>query len=165
MKIRIFAALAVITLIAIGIFVYNTKPLAPNISLTSLQGERIDTAALRGKVALVTFWATTCSTCIAEMPMLIATHQKFAARGLETLAIAMDYDPPEQVHAYVEKNALPFKVALDADGAAAKSFEGVRLTPTSFLIDRQGHIVHKYLGAPDFDALHALLEKLVTEAG
>jgi peroxiredoxin len=165
MKIRIFATLAVIALIAVGVFINTAKPLAPDVSLTTLQGERIDTASLHGKVALVNFWATTCSTCIAEMPQLIATHQKFAARGLETVAIAMDYDPPEQVRAYVEKNALPFKVALDTDGAAAKRFEGVRLTPTTFLIDRQGRIVHKYLGAPDFDALHVLLEKLVAEAG
>jgi peroxiredoxin len=165
MKIRIFATLTVFALVAVGIFVYTAKPLAPDASLTTLQGEHIDTASLRGKVVLVNFWATTCSSCIAEMPLLIATHQKFAARGLETLAIAMDYDPPEQVRAYAEKNALPFKVALDPDGAAAKSFEGVRLTPTTFLIDRQGRIVHKYLGPPDFNALHVLLEKLVAEAG
>ncbi|MDR0717620.1 MAG: TlpA family protein disulfide reductase [Azoarcus sp.] len=163
MKLRILAVLAAAALIAAGLFVYTDKPLAPGVTLTTLQGERIDTAALRGKVVLINFWATTCTTCIAEMPMLIETHKKFAARGLETVAVAMDYDPEDQVRAYAERNALPFRVALDADGAVARGFEGVRLTPTTFLIDRRGHIVHKYLGAPDFDALHALLEKLVEE--
>ncbi|MDR3214323.1 MAG: TlpA family protein disulfide reductase [Azoarcus sp.] len=162
MKTRIIAAFAVIALLAVGVFILNAKPLAPNVGFTTLEGEQFTTAALRGKVVLVNFWATTCTTCIAEMPMLAETHNKFAARGLETVAVAMSYDPEAQVRAYAEKNALPFKVALDPDGAAANGFEGVRLTPTTFLIDREGRIVHKYLGAPDFSALHTLLEELVS---
>jgi peroxiredoxin len=163
MKLRFLAVLAAAALVVAGLFVYTTPPLAPSIGLMTLQGERIDTAALRGKVVLVNFWATTCATCVAEMPILVETYEKFAARGLETIAVAMDYDPEAQVRAYAERNALPFRVALDADGAAARGFEGVRLTPTTFLINRRGRIVHKYLGAPDFGALHVLLEKLVEE--
>jgi peroxiredoxin len=133
--------------------------------LTTLTGEQLDTATLRGKVVLVNFWATTCTACVAEMPALIQTHQKFAARGLETVAVAMDYDPPVQVRAFAQKNQLPFTVALDTDGSAARDFAGVRMTPTTFLIDRHGRIERKYLGAPDFTALHALLETLVAEPG
>ncbi|MDR0563744.1 MAG: TlpA family protein disulfide reductase, partial [Azoarcus sp.] len=154
MKLRISAVLAIAALFIAGLFVYTAKPLAPEVTFTTLQGERLNTAELRGKVILVNFWATTCATCVAEMPKLINTHQKFASRGLETIAVAMDYDPESQVRAFTERAGLPFKVALDADGAIARSFEGVRLTPTSFLIDRQGRIVHKYLGEPDFSALH-----------
>jgi peroxiredoxin len=165
MKIRILAVLAILVLVVTGFFVYTNKPPAPEVRLTTLAGEQLDSAALRGKVVLVNFWATTCTTCIAEMPALIQTHEKFAARGLETVAVAMDYDPPAQVRAFVEKNQLPFIIALDANGSAARSFDGVRMTPTTFLIDRQGRIVHKYLGAPDFNALHALLETLVAEPG
>lgn len=164
MKIRLLSALAAVFLVAVGVFVYNDQPPAPDVALTTLQGERLDTASLRGKVVLVNFWATTCSTCIAELPRLIATHEKFKARGLETLAVAMDYDPPEQVHAFIEKNALPFIVASDARGEAAQAFGGVRLTPTTFLIDRRGRIQKKYLGEPDFDKLDALLEELIGKA-
>jgi peroxiredoxin len=163
MSIRILAALTVLILAAAALLVYFNKPLAPEIQLTTLTGERISTAGLRGKVVLVNFWATTCATCVAEMPDMIRTHRKFAARGLETVAVAMDYDPPVQVRAYVQKAQLPFTVALDADGSAARGFDGVRMTPTTFLIDRRGRIVHRYLGAPDFDALHALIEELLTE--
>ncbi|MDR2014296.1 MAG: TlpA family protein disulfide reductase [Azoarcus sp.] len=163
MKLRIFAVLAVIAFIVAGAFVYNEKPLAPEVSFTTLQGERLDTAALRGKVVLVNFWATTCSTCVAEMPDLAKTYEKFATHGLEIIAVAMDYDPETQVRAYADKAALPFKVALDPNGKVALGFEGVRMTPTTFLIDRQGRIVHKYLGAPDFAALHALLETLLAK--
>ncbi|MDR2689560.1 MAG: TlpA family protein disulfide reductase [Azoarcus sp.] len=161
MKLRIFAIFAVIALVLGGVYIYTKKPLAPEVQLATLQGERIDTATLRGKVVLMNFWATTCVTCVAEMPDLVRTHQRFAARGLETVAVAMNYDPPAQVRTYVEKNALPFIIALDTDGAVAQAFDEVRLTPTTFLIDRQGRIVHKYLGAPDFDTLHTLLENLL----
>ncbi|MDR1853884.1 MAG: TlpA family protein disulfide reductase [Azoarcus sp.] len=164
MKLRLIAALAVVVLVAVGFFILADKPAAPEVSVVTLQGERLDIATLRGKVVLVNFWATTCSTCIAEMPKLIATHEKYQPQGLETLAIAMDYDPPEQVRAFTERNALPFVVAPDTHGAAAQAFGGVRLTPTTFLIDKQGRIQKKYLGEPNFDELNALLEKLLAEA-
>ena len=163
MNLRIFAVLGIVAFIVAGAFIYFEKPLAPEVNFTTLQGERLNTTALRGKVTLVNFWATTCSTCIEEMPDLIGTHEKFAAHGLEIIAVAMDYDPEAQVRAYAAKAALPFKVALDADGDVALGFKDVRMTPTTFLIDRQGRIVHTYLGKPDFDALHVLLEKLLAE--
>ena len=52
---------------------------------------------------------------------------------------------------------------LDRDGSIARGFEGVRLTPTSYILNRRGEIVHKILGEPDFDKLHAVLDKLLAE--
>ncbi|MDR2208418.1 MAG: TlpA family protein disulfide reductase [Azoarcus sp.] len=164
MKLRILAVLAVVAFIAAGIFVYNEKPLAPEVSFTTLQGERFDTAALRGKVVLVNFWATTCATCIKEMPDLAKTYEKFSARGLEIIAVAMEYDSEPQVRAYADQATLPFKVALDLKAKVATGFGDVRLTPTTFLIDRQGRIVHKYLGALDLTKLDTLLEELLSKS-
>lgn len=163
MNVRILAAVAVLALGALGFFTLSQKPSAPEVDFVTLQGERFGTATLRGKVVLVNFWATTCTTCIKEMPHLVETYERFAARGFETIAVAMDYDPPSQVKAYAERAALPFKVALDTTGEVARAFDGVRLTPTTFLIDKRGKIVHKYLGEPDFDKLHALLDRLLGE--
>lgn len=140
-----------------------SQPATPDVRFTTLDGQTTQLSALRGKVVLVNFWATTCTTCVAEMPQLVDTYTKFAPRGFETVAVAMDYDPPQYVRNYATKNALPFKVALDTDGSAAKGFEDVRLTPTTFLIDKQGRVVQKYLGAPDFPKLHALLDKLLAD--
>ncbi|WP_374490152.1 peroxiredoxin family protein [Zoogloea sp.] len=136
---------------------------APDARFTTLDGQSVQLSSYKGKVVLVNFWATTCTTCVAEMPKLVEIHQRLAAKGYATVAIAMDYDPPEYVRNYASKNGLPFTVGLDQGGAAAKSFEDVRLTPTSFLIDRQGHIVQKYLGAPDFPKFEALVEKLLAD--
>lgn len=137
---------------------------APQVTFATLKGELIGTADLRGKVTLVNFWATSCVTCVKEMPQIAATFQQFQARGYETIAVAMEYDRPDYVLAYTERNRLPFKVALDARGEIAKSFGDIRLTPTTFIIDKRGNIVKRFLGEPDFASLHLLIDKLLKEA-
>ena len=141
-----------------------SQPATPDVSFTTLDGHTSRLSALRGKVVLVNFWATTCTTCVAEMPKLVDTHNKFAAQGFETLAIAMSYDPPDYVRNYARNNALPFKVAVDASGEAAKGFDDVRLTPTTYIVNKRGEIVKRYVGEPNFDELHRLIEKLLAEA-
>ena len=140
-----------------------SQPATPDVSFTTLDGQSSRLSALRGKVVLVNFWATTCTSCIKEMPALKATQEKFEARGYRTVAVAMDYDPPARVGAFVGLNPLPFTFVLDRDGSIARSFDDVRLTPTSFILNRRGEIVEKILGEPDFDTLHALIDKLLAE--
>ena len=144
-------------------FAFFEAPRAPEVNFKTLAGENIATSDLRGKVVLVEFWATSCVTCVEEMPKLIQTYNKYRSQGFETIAVAMDYDPPNHVLTYAQKNQLPFKVALDIKGEVAQGFGDIRLTPTSFLIDKQGRIVKQYLGAPNADQFHALLEKKLRE--
>lgn len=141
------------------------RPAAPQVAFTSLTGERITMAGLRGKVVLVNFWATDCPSCIREMPRLVDAYRKYHARGFETIAVAMSYDPPDYVLYYSHQNELPFPVALDIDGKLARAFGDVQATPMSFLIDRHGNIVRRYLGEPDFARLDALVDKDLQEAG
>ena len=136
---------------------------APNIAYTLLDGSRSTTDDLRGRVVLVSFWATDCAPCVHDMPKLVATHEKFKARGFETLAVAMSYDPPARVIQFAESHKLPFGVVIDNTGAFAKGFDEVQVTPTSVLINRRGEIVKRVVGEPDFEALNALVEKLLTE--
>ena len=136
---------------------------APDANFVRLDGSSGRMADLRGKVVLVNFWATSCATCVAEMPGLIDTHRRFNARGYETLAVAMSYDPPAYVSNFAQRRELPFWVAIDNTGAIAKAFGDIRLTPTTFLIDKRGGIVKRYVGAPDFPALNGLVEKLLAE--
>ena len=142
---------------------FGSAETAPNVAFTRLDGSRSTTDALRGKVVLVNFWATSCTTCMHEMPQIVATHEKYRDRGFETLAVAMNYDPPAYVINYAETRKLPFEVAIDNTGAIAKSFGQVELTPTTVLIDKHGQIVKRYVGEPDFAALHQLVEKLLAE--
>jgi peroxiredoxin len=137
--------------------------LAPATEFVLLDGSRQSTKDLRGKVTLVNFWATSCVTCVAEMPKLIATHQRYHGQGYETLAVAMSYDPPSYVVNFSQTRQLPFKVAIDNTGAVAKAWGDVKLTPTTYLVNKRGEIVKQYVGEPDFAALHQLIEKLLAE--
>jgi peroxiredoxin len=136
---------------------------APTVSYTLLDGQQGSTESLRGRVVLVNFWATSCVTCVAEMPHVIETYNKFKGRGYDTVAVAMSYDPPAYVSRFAQTRGLPFGVAIDNTGAIAKTFGDVQMTPTSFLLDKQGRIVKRYLGAPDFAALDKLIGELLAE--
>ena len=161
------AGVAVAAFAAVGAYVYldTGRTAAPESTFVLLDGSSQTTADLRGKVTLVNFWATSCTTCVAEMPEIIATHQKFNSRGFDTIAVAMSYDPPSYVVNFAETRKLPFKVAIDNTGAVAKAWGDVRLTPTTYIVNKQGQIVKKYVGAPNFDELHKLIEKLLAESG
>lgn len=137
---------------------------APQSTFVLLDGSQQTTADLKGKVALVNFWATSCTTCVTEMPEVIATYDKYKDRGFETLAVAMSYDPPSYVVNFTETRKLPFKVAIDNTGAVAKAWGDVKLTPSTFIVNKRGEIVKSYVGAPDFAELHKLIERLLAEA-
>ena len=137
---------------------------APESTFVLLDGSRQTTANMKGKVTLVNFWATSCTTCVAEMPQIVATYDKYKAKGYDTLAVAMQYDPPSYVVNFAETRNLPFKVAIDNTGKVAQAWGDVKLTPTTYIVNKQGQIVKKYVGAPNFDELHKLIEKLLAEA-
>ncbi|MBC3873269.1 TlpA family protein disulfide reductase [Undibacterium sp. LX15W] len=154
--------LIAVGLILAGLFAYQTmsgKQAAPKLDYTNIQGKKIGQQALHGKVYMVNFWATSCATCIKEMPHMIASYEKFRAQGLEFVAVAMSYDPPNYVLNFTETRQLPFHVVLDLEGKIAQAFGDVRLTPTTFLIDKQGNIIKRYVGEPSFDELNQLLAK------
>ena len=165
MKKLIPAAAVVIALAAgVGIYLNTGVSAAPASTFVLLDGSRKSTEDLKGKVTLVNFWATSCVTCVAEMPKVIATYDKYKSQGYDTLAVAMSYDPPSYVVNYSQTRKLPFQVAIDNTGAVAKAWGDVQLTPTTYIVNKRGEIVKRYVGEPDFAELHRLIEKLLAEA-
>jgi len=164
---RHLATAAVAAVVAVGGWLAfsgaQTRQAAPEVTYTLLDGQKLSTAQLKGQVVLVNFWATSCTTCVAEMPHLVSTYDKYRARGYRTVAVAMSYDPPAYVAGFAESRKLPFSVAIDNTGDIARQFGQVQLTPTTFLLNKRGEIVKRYVGAPDFAALHALVEQLLAE--
>ncbi|MBQ9578127.1 MAG: TlpA family protein disulfide reductase [Ottowia sp.] len=134
---------------------------APASQFVLLDGSTRQTSDFLGQVLLLNFWATSCTTCVAEMPQIVSTYRKFQPRGFQTRAVAMSHDKPEYVVNFAKSRQLPFLVAFDASGAVARAWGDVRLTPTSFLVDKRGRIARRYLGQPDFAQLHAAIEKLL----
>jgi peroxiredoxin len=145
----------------LSLLVACSSQTAPESNFVLLDGSRMSTSQLRGKVTLVNFWATSCTTCVAEMPQVIATYVKYQAQGFDTVAVAMSYDPPSYVVNFAQTRKLPFKVAIDNTGDIAQAWGDVKLTPTTYLLDKQGAIVKRYVGTPNFAELHQLIEKLL----
>lgn len=148
---------------ALGLGGCGVREAAPESTFVLLDGSKATTGDMKGKVTLVNFWATTCVSCVKEMPALIATYNKYQPQGFDTLAVAMEYDPPAWVLNFAQTRQLPFKVALDNTGEIAKAWGDVKLTPTTYLVDKQGRIVKRYVGEPDMDALHRLIEDLLAK--
>lgn len=157
-------ALVMVVLLAVaGLVWFAPWPgqAAPAVELRTLDGERIDLASLEGRPALVQFWATSCVTCVAEIPHLKALYQDLAADGLVMVGVAMEYDPPKHVARMVEEKSLPYPIALDRDGRVAQAFGDVQLTPTTVLIDPHGRIAWKRIGELDFDRLNRQIRDML----
>lgn len=131
---------------------------APMVQGTDLNGQSVATTALKGKPYLVNFWATSCVTCVKEMPDIVALHEEFSGKGFQTIAVAMRYDRPDFLEKFVQDRALPFTVVHDTTGDWARAFGDVSVTPTTFVIDAKGQIFKRYVGEPDFPALRRWLQ-------
>jgi peroxiredoxin len=152
----LFVLLALLVLFFLSLTA-NKK--VPEIRVTSITGEAFQLYQVKNNFTIINFWATDCPGCIKEMPGLAATYNQFRGQGLEIIAVSMSYDPPNHVLNFTQKNKIPFPVVLDIDGQIAQSFENIRLTPTSILIDKNGKIIDKVIGELDFNKLNALLKK------
>lgn len=160
MKARLAIPVAVIAVASIfAVYAALWRGVAvPAVVMPTLAGERLELAAMRGRVVLVSFWATSCAICLEEMPRLVAMRERFRGRGFDIVAVAMQYDPPNHVARYVERTGLPLTVVFDPQGEIARAFGDVRYTPTAVLLDRDGRVVKRYAGAPDFAELEAFIE-------
>lgn len=137
----------------------NNKPVAPDLTFSTIDGKQIPMSSLKNKVVLVNFWATDCPGCIKEMPQLINTYKQYQPKGFEIIAVAMPYDQISQVLNYTKSQALPFPVTHDSNSEIINKFGKVSLTPTAFIYDKQGHLLQHTIGELDFNALQQLLNK------
>jgi peroxiredoxin len=157
---KLFVLICVLALGSAGIWLaIRPAAQAPDVTFSTLSGQQLTMPSLRGKVVLVKFWATSCVTCVAQMPTNIENFNEFHDKGFEIVAVAMQYDPANYVVNFVETRKIPFTVALDTRGLVARAFGDVKLTPTAFLIDKQGQIIKRYVGEYDHAEFRATLEK------
>lgn len=137
----------------------STTAHAPEIEFQSLNGDTFTSQQFKGKVTLVKFWATDCTTCVAQMPDNIANYNRFHDQGFTIIAVAMKHDPLDYVRNFTKSRQLPFTVVSDHDGKIATAFGDVRMTPTAFLIDKKGRVIKRYLGNYDQKAFVNTVEK------
>lgn len=154
-------SLIILVVAVIVYFIFGNPSLrpAPTLSMTSLSGQLINTQNRNNKLLLMTFWATTCSSCVKEMPHLIEL-QKQHSQHIDIAGIAMSYDNIDHVHEMVKRRQLNYNIVYDQNDTIAQSFGGIRLTPTSFLISAQGQIIYQKIGDIDFTKIKQLLSEI-----
>lgn len=120
----------------------------PAYSTTLLDGKPLDLTAERGNVVFLNVWATWCGPCRGEIPLLKKMDAQYAPRGFKVIGVSIDDGGAQQVKDFVKQEQIGYPVALDADGNIANLIRTTVL-PTSLLIDRNGKIVWRQIGAID----------------
>ncbi len=141
----------------------GTDRLPSDLRFTVVDGRALDGKTLRGRPLLIVFWASTCAPCIAEMPELSALYKELHPKGLELIALAMPYDPPNRVMAAREVLRLPFPVAIDINATVVRTLGVPPQTPQFLLVDASGQIVTVHNGVWPIDELRAALLPLLAD--
>lgn len=121
---------------------------APRLELETLNGGHFSLEKLRGEVVLVNFWATWCPPCVAETPSLVALWQRMEPRGLRMVGVSVDTDE-SALRRFVASQGILYPTVRDPGGSTAHRF-GTFKYPETYLIDRSGQIVRRWVGALDW---------------
>ena len=135
----------------------DAKPL-PNLVLNTIEGREWSLYENRGRVVLLNFWATWCEPCRTETPMLVRLAGEFEERGLRVVGIALDKDGVGIIKKFVAEYKVDYPILLPVPGSRLSQIDPV---PTTLLIDAEGRLAKKYVGAMPEKILRADLEKLI----
>ena len=119
--------------------------LAPDFTLLQPDGQQLHLAFYRGKVVLLDFWATWCDPCRDEIPHFVELQQKYGDRGFQIIGVSMD-DSPESVRPFYQRFHMNYPVVM-GNAKIGELYGGVLGLPIAFLIDRDGRIYAKHIGA------------------
>jgi len=133
--------------------------LAPGFTLPQLNGQQIHLSDYRGKVVLLDFWATWCDPCREEVPHLVELQNRYRDRGLQIIGISMD-DDAEPVRDFYRRFNMNYPVAM-GDATTGEVYGGVLGLPIAFLIDRDGRVYSKHIGATDISVIEREITTLL----
>lgn len=142
----------------------SVQKAAPDFVLPDLTGQVVRLSQLKGKVVVLNIWATWCPPCRKEMPTMELLYQKMKGADFVMLAASQDVDGRNTVLPYLRESGLTFPVLLDVQGEIGKKY-GVTGYPETFIIDRQGMIVHRHIGYNDWSqpTVEAALRRLADQ--
>ncbi len=134
---------------------------APHLKTTTIDGESIDSADLKGKPYMVVFWATDCPGCVREIPHLNALYNDLNADGFRVIGVAMPHDELPLIQTMRQEKNMNYDIVFDEDGLLAKAYGGVKVTPTSFLVSPEGKISLHKMGMLEMDAMRQTIENML----
>lgn len=155
---KLLVGIAVVA-VALGIYFFAHSPsrggqprvtagaLAPDFSLPTLTGGKLELSTYRGKVVLLDFWATWCDPCREEIPRFVDLQNKYGSQGLQIIGVSMD-DDPAPVRDFYQHFKMNYPVVM-GNAKVGEAYGGVLGLPIAFLIGRDGRIYSKHIGATD----------------
>jgi peroxiredoxin len=132
---------------------------APDFTLPQLDGQDLSLSSYRGRVVLLDFWASWCAPCREETPHLMELQQKYGSRGLQILGVSMD-DSPEPARAFYQQFHMNYPIVM-GNANTGELYGGVLGLPIAFLIDRDGRIRAKHIGATDPEVFQKEIKSLL----
>ena len=157
-----------LTGLAIGAAVFAAPALAAatgpaaDFTLPSAQGGKpVKLSDYKGKVVILDFWATWCPPCRKEIPDFVSLQKEFGPKGLQVIGVALDQEGAGVVKPFIAENHINYPIGLDSKSEIPSLYGGVRGIPTTFIIDRQGKIVKKFVGAEERKTFEEEITKLL----
>jgi peroxiredoxin len=172
---RWLGLLAAVALIAVIIPVHDTateadrttcdpkaKPANLNFTLRDMAGQNFSLAAQKGKVILLSFWATWCGPCKIEIPWFIELQSKYGSRGLVVVGVSID-DPVSELRPFADQMKMnyPVLVGEGRDDLKEQAYGPMWGIPSAFLIGRDGTICRKHMGISTKEELEQEIKSLL----
>jgi len=149
LRVTFFLLLLVFALLATGSFKevggQDTLAPAPDFALADLEGNTVWLSDFKGKVIILDFWATWCPPCLQEMPHFVELYEKYRDDGFQMIGIAISSGAAKNVKKFATEHGINYLMLMGNRQVTGK-YGGIYGIPTTFLIDRQGRIVKKYIG-------------------
>lgn len=118
---------------------------APDFSLKTTDGKTVQLSQMKGKVVLLNFWATWCGPCRKEIPDFLEVYKEYKSKGFEIIGVSLDDEGWTVVNPFARKFKINYPIVL-GDGKLVRAYGSFEFIPTTFLIDKQGTIVHTFTG-------------------
>jgi cytochrome c biogenesis protein CcmG/thiol:disulfide interchange protein DsbE len=132
---------------------------APDFTLQLLDGGSITLSDLKGKVVMIDFWASWCTPCRQEAPVLAQVYKEYQGRGVEFIGISI-WDRPSDAQDYIQRFGITYPSGLDSEGTILVDY-AVRGIPEKFFIDAQGRLVKRFIGPSKVEGLREILDQML----
>lgn len=168
MKKALFLLLVVAALIAWIALRRHSAPLAgrvgelrpaPDFSLTDLGGKKLRLSDYRGHVVLLDFWASWCDPCKREIPHFADMQNRYGPQGLQVIGISMD-DDEKLAREFQQQFKMNYPVAMGS-AQLADQYGGILGLPITYVIDREGRIAARHVGATEAAVFESEIRKLL----
>ncbi|HEX7077229.1 MAG TPA: TlpA disulfide reductase family protein [Candidatus Eisenbacteria bacterium] len=135
------------------------KP-APSFTLPDLDGKSVASSAFQGKVVILDFWATWCPPCKEEIPHLVNLQAKYRDRGLAIVGLSLDAGGANDVKPFADEHEVNYTMLI-ANDDVSKAFGGITMIPTTFVLDRSGVVVKRFIGYTPPEAFEETIQPLL----